>query len=337
MLDSSTMPPLAAVSSPSIAPTTASGALARILDALEIEIVPTYARRGPRQTCAGQTLPRLLAEFGEAHLTLLLRTIVESEGNELALIGPVIHAVNNVMLARPGWPEKGLAWIEAFDGLDLAMLQKRARPIGKLKGCACSTAPAGIIVDRLATKLDPAPAPKLPKPSSPGLVAVELGMKLLAIVGDGKVAHFAREAAAMGILSDDRARTLVSAARLYGHRPQAVAKLSEDALHCLCAPSTPPARCARGETRRRRAGDHANDRGVEAGGAARRGRWMPAQTAIKGRWCAGSVGAVPVFAQAAKRQSRNGKGHDSGQSDAYSNSQHFGFPSSSQLSRSKTA
>lgn len=89
MLDSVAMLPVsAAVSSPSTAPDTAA-ALARILDALEIEIVPTYVSRRPRQTCAGQTLPRILADHGETHLTLLLRTIVESEGNEFALIGPV--------------------------------------------------------------------------------------------------------------------------------------------------------------------------------------------------------------------------------------------------------
>jgi hypothetical protein len=40
-------------------------------------------------------------------------------------------------------------------------LQKRARPLSKLQGMSCSTALAGILLDRLTPVLDPAPAPKL--------------------------------------------------------------------------------------------------------------------------------------------------------------------------------
>lgn len=155
MFDTTALPaPAAAVFSPPIASDN-TAALTQILEALEIEVVPTHVRRRPRQTCAGQTLPRILADHGEAHLTLLLRTIVESEGNELALIGPVINAVSAVMRAKPEWPEKGLAWIEAFDELDLMALQKRAVPLGKLQGMSGSGALAGMLIDRLTPILDP--------------------------------------------------------------------------------------------------------------------------------------------------------------------------------------
>jgi hypothetical protein len=51
-------------------------------------------------------------------ITLLCRTIIESEGNADALDEPIIvSAVHSCM--RDQWTNKGLAWIEAFDQIPL--------------------------------------------------------------------------------------------------------------------------------------------------------------------------------------------------------------------------
>jgi hypothetical protein len=61
----------------------------------------------------------MLDRHGAQHVTLLIRTIIESEGNAAALVEPVISAVSSVMVFQPEWPSRGLAWIEAFDHVPL--------------------------------------------------------------------------------------------------------------------------------------------------------------------------------------------------------------------------
>src|SRR5260221_7460551 len=67
-------------------------------------------------------MARLLIRHGEPYIILLVRTIIESEGNAAALIEPVISAVSSVMVFHPEWANRGLAWIEAFDGVPLMPL-----------------------------------------------------------------------------------------------------------------------------------------------------------------------------------------------------------------------
>jgi hypothetical protein len=157
MLDrTATVPALAVLPSPSVPPRAAAcDPLDRILNALEIQIVPTRQRRGPNQTCASAALSRIWARHGADHLTLLLRAIVESEGNEHALIAPVIWAINDVMIACPAWPAAGLAWLEAFDGIDLVGLQRRAKPLGRVTGVTERGAVAGMLMERLHAALTP--------------------------------------------------------------------------------------------------------------------------------------------------------------------------------------
>jgi hypothetical protein len=102
-------------------------ALADICRDLEIEIVPTAVRRSPGQTCAAQTMQRILEEHGEGHLILTLRTILESGNNRLELVAPTLWAVSDIILAHPTWTETGLAFIEAFDAIDLSDLRSRAK------------------------------------------------------------------------------------------------------------------------------------------------------------------------------------------------------------------
>lgn len=68
---------------------------------------------------ARDKLEHLIVWRGRAAVTLLIRTIIESDGNENALTAFVIDGVAAVMAQRPDWPERGLAWIEAFDRVSL--------------------------------------------------------------------------------------------------------------------------------------------------------------------------------------------------------------------------
>jgi hypothetical protein len=64
---------------------------------------------------------------GRGEVTLLIRTIIESEGNEEALIEPIVSAVSICM--RPEWTKKGLAWIEAFDRIPLVTILETMRSL----------------------------------------------------------------------------------------------------------------------------------------------------------------------------------------------------------------
>jgi hypothetical protein len=50
----------------------------------------------------------MLDRHGAQHVTLLIRTIIESDGNANALVEPVISAVSSVMIFRPEWANRGL-------------------------------------------------------------------------------------------------------------------------------------------------------------------------------------------------------------------------------------
>ena len=98
--------------------------LATLCAALEVQIVPVSRRPRDNETTAKATLRDILAEHGEQHVILLVRTIIESEGNANALVEPVIGAVSSLMIFHPEWANRGLAWIEAFDDVPLmALLQ----------------------------------------------------------------------------------------------------------------------------------------------------------------------------------------------------------------------
>jgi len=61
---------------------------------------------------------------------VVLRTIVESTGNESELIADVIGAISDLVRAHPRWVNLGLAFIEAFDKISLAQVRKTARATG---------------------------------------------------------------------------------------------------------------------------------------------------------------------------------------------------------------
>lgn len=108
-------------------------------------------------------LERLIVRRGRAQVTLLIRTIIESEGNENALTAMAIDAVAYVMQQRPDWPERGLEWIEAFDRVSLLGTLDAMR---SLKCFTVKEAPdfyRRSIQNQLRDILDPAPPPAPPK------------------------------------------------------------------------------------------------------------------------------------------------------------------------------
>jgi hypothetical protein len=94
-------------------------------------------------------------------VTLLVRTIVESEGNQDALIEPVIVAVNSVL--RSGWTEKGLAFIEAFDGFSFLKTLETMRSLNLFREENLGEYLGMILSNRLHAALGP-PEPAIAQP-----------------------------------------------------------------------------------------------------------------------------------------------------------------------------
>jgi len=125
---------------------------------LGIVIISCNETGGPMRTTAIKTLGRILKQHGEGHLIIVLRTIIESSGNENALKAPAIWAVSDLVLAHPKWPDHGLAWIEAFDNIDLLDLARKAH--ANQKAAPRRAAMAAMLHDRLSPIFDPPPKPR---------------------------------------------------------------------------------------------------------------------------------------------------------------------------------
>lgn len=126
-----------------------------ICAALEIEIVPTSVRRstlGRTQTCAGATIEALIASHGVGHTVFVRRTITETVDNGSELVAPTITAVSKIAFAHPEWVEKGLAWFDAFDEIDLPMIRQRARR--NLRAVPVAEAMAAMIFERLFDRFE---------------------------------------------------------------------------------------------------------------------------------------------------------------------------------------
>jgi hypothetical protein len=65
---------------------------------------------------------------GDERVTVLLRAVFESTNGAPALTVPILRAVSSCM--EPAWVEKGLAFIEAFDFIDLAALWSTLGDLG---------------------------------------------------------------------------------------------------------------------------------------------------------------------------------------------------------------
>lgn len=135
----------------------------QLFESLEITYIPSReaGRRVPRTTCCGLFVERLIRKHGLPHITIVLRTIVESEGNEGELIADVIGAISDLVRTHPRWVNLGLAFIEAFDAISLAQVRKTAKATGvqPLRDAIMT-----LVCVELEKILGPSRLPKPPKP-----------------------------------------------------------------------------------------------------------------------------------------------------------------------------
>jgi hypothetical protein len=195
-----------------------------------------------------ERLQKLIRYRGEQHATLVIRTIIESEGNELALVEPVISAVSQVMSRRPEWPDRGLAWIAAFDAIPLLQIVETMRGLEIFREESIGTYLAASLESRLAKFLPDTPAPEVTKPGPKpprsetrvpeNMAKVKLGLELAAIrdktPNNRKFGELARAKCDLpaSIVSD-----LIRVARRYGEREEITSRLSWAALVVLSGAS----------------------------------------------------------------------------------------------------
>ena len=99
--------------------------LASICEELGVSVISVTKQRGPMETCAINTLERILRENGPAHLRSVVMAIVETENNKRELVAPVIWAVSDVLLAHPSW--FGGDFLSVMDAIDLADMHEQAK------------------------------------------------------------------------------------------------------------------------------------------------------------------------------------------------------------------
>jgi hypothetical protein len=226
-----------------------------LFEQLEIEYIPSNEarRRGPRSTCCGHFVQRLIRKYGQAHMTIVLRSIVESsKANETELIADTIGAISDVVRAHPRWVGLGMQWLEAFDLIGLAQVRVTAK--------AANVQPlrvgiATLICLELAKTLGPSRLPKPPKPprikrepKPPRAVTrvagveanVELGRKLVALRSRIKSNRaYGRAVRAQFDVDTMLGVECARVARAYGERPEVYRRLSWEGLIQLSSPTLP--------------------------------------------------------------------------------------------------
>ena len=206
-----------------------------LFEQLEIEYVPSSEarRRGPRSTCCGNVVQRLILKHGLPHAVIVLKTIIETEGNEGELIADVIHAISDLIRAHPRWVGLGGIWLEAFDKISLAEVRRIAKTTGvqPLRDAIMT-----LLCLRLEEILGPSKLPKPPRPvrvelppKPPRSVTripqieknIALGVGLLALraatPGNSQFGRLARARFGVDQIQTSRAMRV---ARLYADRPE---------------------------------------------------------------------------------------------------------------------
>lgn len=86
-----------------------------------------HSRRAPGECFSPATLQRIGKTHGQAHLALVLRLIVETDGNARELYSETLSAISSLLEYDPSLIERGTALYDAFDAIDLEDLRKRAQ------------------------------------------------------------------------------------------------------------------------------------------------------------------------------------------------------------------
>jgi hypothetical protein len=187
---------------------------------------------------------------GRGFITLLLRTILESEENQNALIEPVVSAVASCM--RATWIRRGIEWIAAFDRIPLVDILNKLRELDLSPENELQHHYAIGIERRLWRIFGPdvAPAPKAKAPrksarAATRILAVEkkiaFGLQLLDVQSTAsskiELARLRRKFGAEPVSAQEALRV----ARAYGKRPEIYRSLTWLALVELSSPSLPAA------------------------------------------------------------------------------------------------
>jgi hypothetical protein len=247
---------------------------------LGLEIIPTKQRSRRGQTKAESVLHAIYEDHGEGHLVLLLRTLLETEGNAVHVNDFVLRGLSDVMLAHPEWPQKGLAWLEAFDCIDLGQIRAQAKASRRVLPQRHGVA-AGLFRELSAIFEPPKPERRRAEKKLPRSVTrvaenrakIELGRKLLALreqtPNNRKFGQLAR---AKCDLEGSRISEMMRVARCYGEREEITSRLSWRAMVILSS-SKLSAPDQRGLERRILAGERIGaTQIVEAGKAKPAGR-----------------------------------------------------------------
>jgi hypothetical protein len=102
---------------------------------------------------------------GSGYITLLCRTILESEGNQNALIEPIVSAVAASM--RSIWIRRGIEWIAAFDKIPLVDILNKLRELNLFTEKEIAHHYEIGIERRLWRIFGPDVVPELPKAKAP--------------------------------------------------------------------------------------------------------------------------------------------------------------------------
>jgi hypothetical protein len=230
-----------------------SASALRLFADLGITYVPPNEQRGrgPMATSCLGVVARLIRKFGLPHATITLRTIVESKGNESALIADIVDAVSDLIRAHPRWANAGLALIESFDQIDLAEVRKAAKAtLARPLRAAITT----LVCIQLTKILGPS---RLPKPARPARVKsppklpravtrvheveknVALGRELVTLRSQFKWNNSYSRAlrARFPGLDPQLASKFAMVARAFGDKPPIYTRLSWSAVEQLASPT----------------------------------------------------------------------------------------------------
>lgn len=85
--------------------------------------------RDARECFSPATLRRIGRSHGSAHLALVLRLIVETDGNATELYSETLVAVSALLDHRPDLLDSGSSLFDTFDRIDLGGLRRRAHAL----------------------------------------------------------------------------------------------------------------------------------------------------------------------------------------------------------------
>ncbi|WP_057834791.1 hypothetical protein [Bradyrhizobium jicamae] len=197
------------------------------------------------------------ARPGRELVTITLRCILESEGNEAALCELIVRAVAAVV---PEFEHRGLALVEAFDQINLLGVLEQMRALEYFYESETSSALERILKHKLCRILTPQPPAPVKQPSKEEQIAaakahaaavrlaviersLELGGQLLELrVRICNNREFGRQRSRLGVDDASVASKLMLVARHYGQRPEVYRHVSWRILSDLSATNLPEPR-----------------------------------------------------------------------------------------------